>query len=392
MNKKIILSGAVICLGFLLTQLSSSLFFPALPKAMDYFATSSNGIKSFLTYLFIGYAIGQLLWGSLSDRFGRIRVLQVAASIYTIGAILTSISYSLTYFYLSYSIMGLGCASFTSIGNAILKDNFSEKKLARAIAVIGLVMASGPTVGAFIGTILIHTIYWKAIFWFLTIYGALLVVSMSFLDKSKQTNQPSIKQPIEPFKYRAMYVIKNMEFIRSVIILGCGFAIIMSLLDAMPFIATVYLGASTRETGYIISGIGIAYIIGAALIIPLLQKTEIKTIVKNNIKIMVIGSIFLIAATITKTHSHYIIIGIFILFIFASGMLVPLGKAATMDSTKKHAGTTASIMKFTQTCFALAATTITAQMNTSTTLLPIAALLIALAVIATIAFYAIKKT
>ena len=137
----------LLAFGFLLTQLSSTTFLPALPFAMQHFHTDSHGIKSYLSYFFLGYTLGHLCWGTLSDRFGRKTMILMSLCCYVPMTLITPYAGNIGLFYLYYALIGFSAASFTSVGNAALKDAFDPGSLAKAIAIIGVVMASGPLLG-----------------------------------------------------------------------------------------------------------------------------------------------------------------------------------------------------------------------------------------------------
>ena len=130
----------------------------------------------------------------------------------------------------------------------------------------------------------------------------------------------------------------------------------------------------------------LSYIIGAVIVTLNIKHTSITRLTAYGIILMCIGMALLLSCALTDGHSIYCSLLSISAILPAVGMLVPLGKAGCMTATESHSGTTASLMKFIQTCFAIGGTVIASQINTSTSFLPIAALLIGLSIITIVAF------
>jgi len=374
-RKSLFFIGISIGAGFVLTQLTVSTYVPAMPHLAVLFSKSANDLKITLMIVFFGYALGQLIWGTLSDHFGRRRIGLVALLLYTICAFFVAASYQFIQFCFTYGALGFVTAAFTSVGNAMLKDIYGKEKVARAISYVGVAMAITPSIAPVIGANLVAYFNWQAIFLFLFACALLILIAFYFIvpetiHMRERPKNPSIKKALKN-------ILTHRVFLMYVLLLGSAFGCFTAYLDSAPFIFTHYLQASIVESGWLLLISTISYASGAVLVSQLIHRSGIAKLVKIATIISVFGSIFTLFIALLKVNNKALVLMPYIVLLLGIGMLVPLGKAGCMTALHKYAGTAASIMKFGQTVFSLIMISVAAGLNTSSTLLPISILLLA---------------
>lgn len=360
-------------LGFLLTQLSSGIVFPALPVGVDFFSTTSMHMKSAVSYYFSGYAVGQLLWGTLSDRFGRRYMCLLALMVYMMAAIMIVLTSELMTYFLLYALIGFGAAAFTSVGNAILKDLFGPTKVAKAIGVIGIVMACGPTLGAALGTPMSHQFGWVSIYVFLLALSGFIF--FGFIAVVPETSQPLKGQLTVSTWEKAIYIFQQRAFLRSILVLGASFGAVGGFLDAGAFLFSGYAKLSTAVAGWCLMVCSSGYILGALLVPLLIQRWGIYRLMVAGVLLFFLSLLSLVVINAWQMTQMAGLLSAFFVCLMGLGMLVPLGKAGCMTSNSQYAGMTSSMMKFIQTIFVVSTTVVVSVINTSTSILPLLILL-----------------
>ena len=135
-----IYSFFVVAFGFFLTQISTSAFLPVMLLAGKSLQQNESGIQYALSLFFIGYGVGQFLWGSLSDWLGRKRVCCTAFFIYIVAGFCVSVANQSAWFFFMYAMVGFAAASFTSVGNATIRDVYPKHEIPKKVAILGVAM------------------------------------------------------------------------------------------------------------------------------------------------------------------------------------------------------------------------------------------------------------
>jgi DHA1 family bicyclomycin/chloramphenicol resistance-like MFS transporter len=158
---------AVVALCMAMAAMSIDLLLPAFPDMRRAFGLREDAteISTVVTAFLFGLAVGQLVYGPLSDRFGRKRLLYVGLAIYVAGAVASTAAESLGTFAVGRFLWGFGAASPRSLALAMIRDTYEGDQMARAMshvmAVFILVPVFAPTVGAG----LVEVGDWRLVVW-----------------------------------------------------------------------------------------------------------------------------------------------------------------------------------------------------------------------------------
>ena len=220
-------------------------YLPAIPQIAKYFNVSPNEITITISTYFIGFSIGMLVWGLISDRFGRKKPLFIGITLYIIATLGCSATQSLDTFKVMRLLQGFSDSSGAIISMAIARDCFSGIKLKQTLSSIIMIMMSAPIIAPIIGsTIIYYTQDWKLLFHFLTIYGCILLLFLFCLDETLKHKNRS-KKLISGINYYISH-IKNYRFIILSLISGLSFAAIFSFIGSSGIIFI-----SAFSTGYL---------------------------------------------------------------------------------------------------------------------------------------------
>jgi DHA1 family bicyclomycin/chloramphenicol resistance-like MFS transporter len=169
-----------------LPPLSIDMSLPALPAVGAALGASAGATQWTLSTFLLGFAVGQLVFGPASDRFGRRPVLVAGLILYVLAGAATTIASSIDQLILGRLLQGLGACAGVVVSRAVVRDVFedsegvSRQSLLSAIATLAMLMA--PMIGA----VLLHFIDWRAIYGVLTASGlALLVVTATMQPESQ---------------------------------------------------------------------------------------------------------------------------------------------------------------------------------------------------------------
>lgn len=169
--------------GALMTMsaLATDVMLPAFPAMADFFQVNEATIQQVVSVFMIGYALPQLLIGSLADRFGRRKVLLGGLAVYFIGSVICLLAPSLSVLLIGRFVQGLGCAVGPILSRAVLRDLYSGAQLARMMSYAMIVFSAAPLLAPSIGALMLRVWSWESTFVFLLLVAVALTLLVLFV-------------------------------------------------------------------------------------------------------------------------------------------------------------------------------------------------------------------
>jgi DHA1 family bicyclomycin/chloramphenicol resistance-like MFS transporter len=168
--------GAMTALG----PLAIDMYVPAMPDMAQDLATSDGAIHRSAMSFFFGFMLGQLVYGPLSDRFGRRYVVLSALSIFLVASVGSTMSGSVESLVVWRLVQGFGGAAGMSMAIAITRDLYVGKEAGRMMSLIMMVMGLAPILAPLLGSAIITIAPWPVIFLVL-VFFALLAMTLTLL-------------------------------------------------------------------------------------------------------------------------------------------------------------------------------------------------------------------
>lgn len=228
-------NGLIIFIALLsaFVPLSTDLYLPALPGMSAYFGTSAGRINLTLTAFFIFYALGTLVWGPLSDHFGRKPVLVVGMGLYVIASVSCALMRSVDGLVLCRIFQAIGGSAAGTVATAIVKDVYSGKKRESVLAIVQSMVLIAPAVAPVLGAFLMNIMSWRGIFWTLTGIGAVALVGSLLFEES--IAQRTSGMLIESFG-RLERVLRNRGFTYLLVLFSIGTISVLAFISSSTYI------------------------------------------------------------------------------------------------------------------------------------------------------------
>ena len=229
-----------------LTALSIDIMLPAFPQLDSAFALPrDNDRQAVVTFYLIGFALGQLVYGPISDRFGRRPMIFFGLAMFAAASALAALAESFPLFLAARAAQGVGAAAPRVIAFAIIRDCFGGRAMARVVSLIMMVFISVPVIAPTIGQLLLLPGDWRWIFAFLIAYAA--VVFIWALVRLPETLHREYRRSLSPADLRraALETVTARQTIGYGIAVGFMFGALMAYigLSQQIFVDTYRLGS-----------------------------------------------------------------------------------------------------------------------------------------------------
>lgn len=339
----------IIILGILaaIGPFTIDMYLPGFGEIASSFGTDERHVTFTLTSYFIGIALGQLFYGPIIDKYGRKKPLLIGIGIYTVAALGIALTPSIS------TMIGLrflqalgGCAGMVAT-NAIISDVYEKEQMARAFSSLLLVMGVAPLIAPSVGSFFISHFEWRYIFYFLTVFGALVILMLFFFlpETNQHTHQNKLR--IKTVSKEYGHIFTNAYFIHYSLASSLAMSVLFAYISSAAFIYMTYFGLSNTSFSLIFALNALGFIVGSN-INGLLVKNY------SFVKIGKIASISLSALTFflfliiwqEAAISVWVFAAFNFLILFLIGFINPNANTGSLIPFKANAGAASALSGF----------------------------------------------
>lgn len=225
--------------------LATDMYLPAFPQMVADLHTTATGVQLSLTSFLVGAGLGQVLFGPLSDRLGRVRPLLIGTLIYVVASAFAAVAPSIELLVMARLIQGLSGAAGMVIGRAIISDLARGKDAARAFSILMLVGGVAPVAAPFLGSLLSERLGWRGVLWVVAAVGAIaLAASLVFIRETRP-----IEARVPDRTGGSLAALCTRRFIGNALAYAFAFATLMAYISASPFLYQSMMGLNNLQYG-----------------------------------------------------------------------------------------------------------------------------------------------
>jgi DHA1 family bicyclomycin/chloramphenicol resistance-like MFS transporter len=333
-----------VLLGLLiaLPALGTDLFVPALPSLTRALGAEVGAAQLTMTLYFIGLAAGQLLWGPLSDRYGRKPILISGLGIMLAASIAAALMESLGAVIAARLAQGLGMSSGALIGRTIVRDLCAHEQAARLLSSMSIVFSVVPLVAPLAGGLLASTAGWPAVFTAMAIVAVALLGAMIPLRETA----PAARHPATPSQIARTFgsILRDRRFMRPYLPFLCAQIGILAWVSNSSFTLISGLGVGPAAYGAMFTLVMLGQIVGAWVSSRVVMRLGIPRLLRSGAALMLAAGAA--AATLAWLGvAHWLaVVAPFVLFLFGAALVVPNATAAAMAPFPASAGAVSSLI------------------------------------------------
>ncbi|HCO68141.1 MAG TPA: Bcr/CflA family drug resistance efflux transporter [Dysgonomonas sp.] len=302
-----------------LEPLSIDMYLPGFILISEAFATDTSSVQISLSTFLAGFAIGQLLWGPLADKFGRKKPVLVSLVIFTLASAACIYVKTIEQLWVVRFIQAIGGCAGVVISRAIVTDYFDKSQTLKIFALLSLIMGVAPIIGPSIGNGVLSFSGWEGLFGTMAVMGILLFLLTLFglPETHKKGSQPRIKV-VKGY----LEVLSNRKFVIYSLIAGIANGALMIYVANGPFLIMEKGGFSNSSFGLIFAVNAFGLMVGSYLTSILQKHIAANKLVKLTILYMTIAGAVLLSAMYMELTMNVTLIILFF-YIFPIGILFP---------------------------------------------------------------------
>jgi DHA1 family bicyclomycin/chloramphenicol resistance-like MFS transporter len=258
--------------------LSTDLYLPALPGLTQYFQVTAETVNLTLILFFIFYAAGMLVWGPLSDKYGRRPILLIGLSVYSAAGLLCAASQGIGQLIVFRVLQAAGGSAASAVATAMIKDVYQSRNREVILAWVSSMVLISPTVAPAIGAVLLGFTSWRGIFVVLAGIGILALAGSLALEETLDREQRSYRTLWQSMG-RLAVVARNPGFASLLLIFSLLSASSMAFIASSSYIYIEGFGLSEKMYSLYFAFNALGMIGGPALYLQLSRRTARRSII-----------------------------------------------------------------------------------------------------------------
>lgn len=332
----------LLAISSFMTPISLDMYTPAIPQMGEYFHTTPDLVNLTLSGFFILFTIGMLVFGPISDRFGRRPSFIATYALYFAGSIACALAPNIEVLIVARLFQGIGAGGASTISIAVIKDSFVPEHRGSVLAIMQVLFTIGPIVAPLIGAAIISNFGWRMSFWVLTVVGGFTLL-LSFLFEETIPDEGRIEGGVAVVSKRLVGVARNKGFMLLLLATSMLELSFMAYVAVASYIYMVQFGLS--EVGYSIffTAASVVGVFGPVIYAKVSKRTGVKLFTLGALVIACVGGALILLVGQTS----------FIVFWLLS-MIVPIMQACMrpyitnilLDQNKHDAGNASAVISF----------------------------------------------
>lgn len=350
MTEKIRINWRIPALATLFVALgpiTMSMYAPAMPALAAALGTTPAKVQLTLTVYLAAFAVAQLVYGPLSDRFGRRPVVLAGMVVFVAGSVEAAFATSIEALLLARFVQAVGACAGPAVARAIVRDVYSGPAAARVLAVVGMALTVAPAVGPAVGGYFQAWFGWRSIFLTLGLFGVVVFAAGVLMTETHRRRDATA---LDPRRMLANYrtLLTRPVYLGYVAIVACTLAGLLSYVAGSPFVLISIVGLSPEAFGWTSIATTGGYFVGSIAASRLVGRLGLRRMVTAGMLVVLTGGGLLLLTVSLGKVGVVTVVGPMILWTCGLGAVYPSAMAGALQPFPHIAGSASALMGFLQ--------------------------------------------
>lgn len=335
-----LLIGALSTIG----PLGIDMYLPSIPAMAQSLSTTEGAIQLSLMTYFVGLMLGQLFYGPLSDKFGRKPMISLGLLIFILGSIGCAFVENVLQLHIMRLVQGVGGSIGMVIAFAMIKDLYQGPMMGKMMSMVLAILGLSPVLAPLMGNGLQSLDSWRAIFIFLAIYSAIILIACSVLLPETRSKALGQNFKLEKTFQHYLNIYLDLKFIVYALTLCIAQAGFFAYLagSASVFITEYQLSATQFSVLFAVNALGL---VAAAIFNPKLHEKfgALNTYKIINTAYFIVIALLFVYLCLGFTNLYVLSFGLFIV-VSLLGFIMPTGSQLALMRQHEHTGTASALL------------------------------------------------
>jgi MFS transporter, DHA1 family, multidrug resistance protein len=339
---------AVLALLVAFGPVATDMYVPSMPEIGRLLGADAAEVQLTLSSYLIGFAIGQIFYGPISDRYGRKPVLLIALAVFCGASAACSAAPTVEWLITTRILQALGGSGAIVLARAIVRDLYAAERAGRELSQMGAIMSIAPVLAPLLGSLVQVTFGWRANF--LVVFGVGLIATAIvwlFLPETlhlRSSGEMSIRAILQ--EYRAL--LKNRALVVYAAIVSTSYAGLFAWISGSPFVLQNLYGLSPLEFGAAFGLACIGSVIGAVIAASLVLRLGLDRTIGLGTIALASGGLGLVLIIVLGSSSVPALVLSMAIYHAGLGLAMPQAIAGALTPFPDHAGAASSLVGFVQ--------------------------------------------
>ena len=340
---------AVAILLTLLTALgpiTTDLYLPSLPAIGRDLGADVETVQLTLTIYVAAFGLAQLIYGPISDRFGRRPALLLGVTIYVVASVACLLATSIETLIAARFGQALGGCAGPVLARAVVRDVYGRERAAKVLSYIGTAMALAPAIGPILGGWLQDLYGWRASFALLSGFGALALAGVWWLlDETNAHMDPTATRPSR-IVANIRQMLAHREFLGYMAASSATYSGLFAWISGSSYVFVEVMGLTPSAYGFVFAAIVVGYMAGTQAGGRLVFRLGIPRLVGVGCVINAVFGVIIAGLAFTGPPSIPALLIPMIGFTMGMGLVLPNGMAGAIGPFPEKAGAASALMGF----------------------------------------------